>query len=275
MTKHNKQTGDTDQSLVDDCTDQYQGGDLIIKLINVQDRFTPIRNKSVDFKLLETIVTTTKFKGSNFSMKVTAYAAWIPHNWRDTVYLRIRKQLQSSIFMSMQEETTEDRQIDRPFVELPIRDPQMMNHHTNHDCRKHSFIKPSTKDEENLIRVGLLASTLVSANATTSPAIPSHMDKYTISDIRLNNRVCKAYTGRFIRYQATLKPTQHAVPWIESSNPLMEITSKEVHEKLSCWSGPQAYINGIHVAGFRATGLLDSSRTKFERAPHAQEQIWS
>ena len=106
MTRHNKQPVDTDQSLVHDCTEQKQGGDLIIKLINVQDRFTPIRNKSVDFQLLETIVTRTKFKGSNFSMKVTAYAAWIPHNWRDTVYLRIKKQLQSSIFMSMQEETT-------------------------------------------------------------------------------------------------------------------------------------------------------------------------
>ena len=106
MTKHNKQTGDTDQSLVDDCTDQYQGGDLIIKLIKVQDRFTPIRNKSVDFKLLETIVTRTKFRGSNFSMKVTAYGTWVPHHWRDTVYLRIKKQLQSSIFMSMIEKST-------------------------------------------------------------------------------------------------------------------------------------------------------------------------
>ena len=133
----------------------------------------------------------------------------------------------------------------------------MMNHHTNHDYRKHTFIKPSTKNEENIFRVTLLASTLASANATTSPVIPSHMDKYTVSDIRLNNRVCKAYTERFIRYQATLKPTQHAVAWIESSNPLMEIISKEVHEQLSWWSGLRAYINGIHVAGFRTTGLLD------------------
>merc|ERR1712112_446345 len=149
-----------------------------------------------------------------------------------------------------------DRQIDRPFVELPIRDPQMMNHHTNHDCRKHSFVKPSAKDEENLIRVGLLVSTLISADNTTSPAIPTHMDKYTISEIRLNNRVCKAYTGRFIRYQATLKPARHAVAWIESSSPIIEIISKEVHQKLSCGLGPQSYINGIHVAGFCATGLM-------------------
>ena len=109
------------------------------------------------------------------------------------------------------------------------KDPQIMSHHTNHDCRKHSSIKPSAKDEEILIRASLLVSTLVSADITTSPAIPAHMDKYTISKIRLSNIVCKAYTGRFIRYQATLKPAQHAVAWIESSSPLMEIISRNYH----------------------------------------------
>ena len=133
----------------------------------------------------------------------------------------------------------------------------MMSHHTNHDCRKHSSIKPSAKDEEILIRAGLLVSTLVSADITTSPTIPAHMDKYTISKIRLSNIVCKAYTGRFIRYQATLKPARHAVAWIESSSPLMGIISKEVHKMLSCGLGPQACINVIYVTGFRATGLLD------------------
>ena len=64
MTRHNKQPVDTDQSLVHDCTEQKQGGDLIIKLINVQDGFTPIRDKSVDFKLLETIVTRTKSRAT-------------------------------------------------------------------------------------------------------------------------------------------------------------------------------------------------------------------
>merc|ERR1711973_90225 len=42
-----------------------------------------------------------------------------------------------------------------------------------------------------------------------------------------------------------------------ASSPLMEIISKEVHKKLSCSPGPQSDINGIHVAGFCATGLLD------------------
>ena len=40
---HNKQPVDTDQSLVHDCTELKQGGDLMINFINVQDRFTPIQ----------------------------------------------------------------------------------------------------------------------------------------------------------------------------------------------------------------------------------------
>ena len=100
-------------------------------------------------------------------------------------------------------------------------------------------------------------STVVSADHTSSPAIPSYMDKYTISEIRLNNAICRAYSGRFLRYQAALIPSRHAVAWIESSSPLMELISAEVHQKLSCGLGPQSYINGIHVAGFCATGLVD------------------
>merc|ERR1711873_295193 len=76
------------------------------------------------------------------------------------------------------------RKIDRPFVELPIRDPQFMNK---------KLVEPSAKDEETLIRVGLLVATVVSADHTSSPAIPSYMDKYTISEIRLNNAICRAY----------------------------------------------------------------------------------
>merc|ERR1711873_187695 len=80
-----------------------------------------------------------------------------------------------------------DRKFDRPFTELPIRDSQIINH---------SLVQPSAKDEETLIRVGLLVSTVVSADHTSSPAIPSYIDKYTISEIRLNNAICRAYSGR-------------------------------------------------------------------------------
>ena len=204
--KHTKQPIDKEQSLTHDCAELKQGGDLMINFINVQDRFTPIRNKSVDFQPLETVVTRNKFRGSNYCLKIMGYVTWIAHHWRDKVYLRKYSTCNHPYLCPCKQKLLADRKFDRPFIELPIRDPQMMNHYTNHDCRNHTFTKPSAKDEENLIRVGLLVSTIVSADNTSSPAIPSHMDKYTISEIRLNSRVCKAYSGRFIRYQATLIP---------------------------------------------------------------------
>ena len=54
-----------------------------------------------------------------------------------------------------------------------------------------------------------------------------------------------------------LKPARHAVTWIETGSPLMELISAEVRKKLSCGLGPQSYINGIHVTGFCSTGLLE------------------
>merc|ERR1711905_51014 len=50
--KHTKQPIDKEQSLTHDCAELKQGGDLMINFINVQDRFTPIRNKPVDFQPL-------------------------------------------------------------------------------------------------------------------------------------------------------------------------------------------------------------------------------
>ena len=82
-------------------------------------------------------------------------------------------------------------------METPIRGPQKLDGH---------FISPSARDEETLIRVGLLISTLISADHDTSPAIATYMDKYTTSEIRMNGLTCQAYSGRFIRYQAAIKP---------------------------------------------------------------------
>ena len=86
--KHTKQPVDKEQSLTHDCAELKQGGDLMINFINVQDRFTPISNKPVDFQPLETVVTRNKFKGSNYYLKIMGYATWITCHWRDNVYLR-------------------------------------------------------------------------------------------------------------------------------------------------------------------------------------------
>ena len=64
-----------------------------------------------------------------------------------------------------------------------------------------------------------------------------------------------------------LKPAQHAVAWIEVSSPIMELVSAEVHRMLSCGLGPQSYTNGIHVAGFYATGLIDYIKDQIDSCP--------
>ena len=156
---HNKQPVDTDHTLVHDCTDLNQGGNLIFNFINVQDRITLIRDKSVDFQPLDTVVDRNKFRGSNLCLKLMGYVTLIAHHWRDKAYLKKNITCNHQDLCSCKKILLADRQFDRPFVQLPIGDPQMMNHQTNHDCRNHSFIKPSAKDEENLIRVGLLVST--------------------------------------------------------------------------------------------------------------------
>ena len=46
--------------------------------------------------------------------------------------------------------------------------------------------------------------------------------------------------------------------------PTNEDYIQKVHKKLSCGLGPQAYINGIHVAGFCATGILDFIKDQIE-----------
>ena len=117
------------------------------------------------------------------------------------------------------------------------------------------LVSPSAREEETLIQKGLLAATLVSTDHITLTAVPTYMDKYTESQIRMNDAFCQAYSRRFIRYQAVLKPAMHAVAWIDTGSPLMELISAEVHKKLSCGLCPQSYRNGIHIAGFCSTGL--------------------
>ena len=158
-------------------------------------------------------------------MRIMGYVTYAGQNWRDYVYLKKNSKCGHKNLCECKKLLLAERKIDRPFIETPIQDPQLI------DGR---LVKPNAMDEDILIRVGLLASTLISAELSTSPVIPTYMDKYTTSQIRMNKAFCHAYSGRFIRYQATLQPARHAVAWIEVSSPLIELISKEVHKKLSC-----------------------------------------
>merc|ERR1711895_90299 len=112
---HSKQTAHTDHTLGHECTELKQGGDLMVNFINVQDRFTPVRNKTVDFQPLETIVDKNKFRGSNFCLTVMGYVTWIAHHWRDKVYLKKNTTCNHQYLCPCKKKLLADRQIDRPF----------------------------------------------------------------------------------------------------------------------------------------------------------------
>ena len=120
-------------------------------------------------------------------MKIMEYVTYSAHRWVDKLYLKKHKVCEHSYHCECKKNLLAQRKIDRPFVETPIRDPQLV------DGRP---VRPSATDEEILIRVGLLASTLISANHPTTPAIPTYIDKYTTRQIRTSKAFCQAWSGK-------------------------------------------------------------------------------
>ena len=103
------------------------------------------------------------------------------------------------------------RKFNRPFVKAPIQDLQLVNGDKS---------DPVT-DKERPIQVETLASTLIFADHSITSAIPTYMDKYTTSQIRMNKDFSQAYSDRFIRYQATLNSARNAVTWTKVTSPLL------------------------------------------------------
>ena len=99
----------------------------------------------------------------------------------------------------------QDRKIDRPFLENPIRRPMIFDNKVE---------RHSARDTETLIKVGLHMGTIICADHTTTPAVPKNMTNYTDSEIRIKTTYCKAYSERMLRHNAVLKPARHSVAWI-------------------------------------------------------------
>ena len=116
-------------------------------------------------------------------------------------------------------------------------------------------VRHNARDSEIPIKVGLNISTIISADHTSTPAVPKNMTNYTDSEMRINGAFCKAYSGRLLRHNAVVKPARHSVAWIKVDSPMMGLIFEEVHQKMHCGLGPQSYINGTNLAGFCATGL--------------------
>ena len=114
----------------------------------VQGWITPIRDNSVDFNHWIQLSTGTQSGAPTYAWNSWDYVTLIAHHWRDKAYLKKNTTCNHKYLCPCKKVLLADRQFDRPFVQLPIGDPQMMNHQTNHDYRNHNFIKPSARDEE-------------------------------------------------------------------------------------------------------------------------------
>ena len=134
--------------------------------IEAQDQVKSSRNKNKDYHPLDKVVQRNIHKGSSHCMKIMGYVTYAVHNWRDTVYLKKHSKCGHAYRCVCKELLLAKRQRDRPFFETPIREPQLV---------EGKLVKPSATDEDTLIRVGLLASTLISADQTTSPPIPTYI----------------------------------------------------------------------------------------------------
>merc|ERR1712240_464477 len=107
------------------------------------------------------------------------------------------------------------------------------------------FERPSARDAETLIEIGLNISTIIFADHNSTPAVPKNMTNFTNSEMRINQIFCKACSGRLLRYNAVVKPARHSIAWVDVRSPIMDLIFNEVHCRMHCGQGPQSYINGI------------------------------
>ena len=214
---------------------------------------------------LQELINRNRHKGSAYCMKIMGLATYAFHKWRDQVFLKKNKSCGHPYQCPCELKLLKDRKIDRPFLEIPIRRPMIIDK---------KIVRHSARDSEVLIKVGLHISTIICADHTSTPAIPRNMTNYTDSEMRINNAFCRAYSGRMLRHNAVVKPARHSVTWINVSSPMMGLIFDEVHQKMHCGLGPQSYINGINLAGFVQLDSQHMSRIKLKPVNLAQRQEW-
>ena len=120
-------------------------------------------------------------------MKIMGLATYAAHKWQDKAFLGKNKVCGHPYKCLCKIKLLQDRKIDRPFQENPIRRPMKIDNKVE---------RHSARDTETLIKVGLHMSTIICADHTTNPAIPKNLTNYTDSKMRINNAYCKAYSGR-------------------------------------------------------------------------------
>ena len=112
--------------LTHQCTDLNENEDIIANYIEVQDQVKPVRNKSQDYHPLDKIVQRNLHKGSSHCMKIMGYVTYFAHKWVDKVFLKKHSKCKHTFLCECKQKLLANRKIDRPFVETPIREPQII-----------------------------------------------------------------------------------------------------------------------------------------------------
>ena len=128
--------------LTHQCVETNEGKDVITNYIEAVDQMKPTRRKTSDYHPLDKIVDRHKSKGSSYCMKLMGYITYFAHKWVDKWYLKKYKKCQHEYLCECQKKLLADRKLDRPFIETPIRDPQLVDS---------ELVKPNATDEEILI----------------------------------------------------------------------------------------------------------------------------
>ena len=110
--------------------------------IEVQEKIQAIKDRQDNFHPLDIIVEKHRNKGLAYCMKLMGYVLYFAPTWIDNIYLRKHNKCNHSYFCNCKKKLLEERKIDRPFLETPIRGPQILDRH---------FVSPSARDEETLI----------------------------------------------------------------------------------------------------------------------------
>ena len=110
-------------ALTHHCFEFENTQDVMSNYIEVQEKIRAIKDQQDNFHPLDIIVEKHRDKGLAYCMKLMGYVLYFAHTWIDNIYLTKHNKCNHSYFCTCKKKLLEDRKIDRPFLETPIRGP--------------------------------------------------------------------------------------------------------------------------------------------------------
>ena len=104
------------------------------------------KDPSTDWSPLSIVVQHNKQKGSSKCLKIMGYITYFCHKFSDNFYLNNNKYCNHEYLCICKQNLLKKRNLDQPFLETPIWAPHMIDG---------KIVKPSTRDSETLVRIGL------------------------------------------------------------------------------------------------------------------------